>query len=161
MSILDGTDGTINRKAVIEDGAKEDIERIAVIISDNHHFTRDSCFIDIDADNIEDAAIKYNSLENDFNYVVNNLNQIMELIYKGYTFQQIKDNNMISYVTIAEKTLAKQTEYTKKYFKDNNIKEIKLRMPEKTKEKIQEHCAETKISVNQYIMDLIKADLNI
>ncbi len=161
MSILDGADGTINRKAVIEDGAKEDIERIAVIISDNYHFTRDSCFIDIDADNIEDAAIKYNSLENDFNYAVNNLNQIMELIYKGYTFQQIKDNSMI-YVPIAEtkeKTLAKQTEYSKTYFDKHNIKEIKLRMPEKTKEKIQEHCAETEISVNQYIMDLIKADL--
>ncbi|MCQ2409841.1 MAG: hypothetical protein MJ068_04785 [Clostridia bacterium] len=50
--------------------------------------------------------------------------------------------------------------YSKTYFEKHNIKEIKLRMPEDVKKKIQEYCTDNDISVNAYIMGLIKDDLN-
>lgn len=160
MSILDEADGTINRKAMITDGTKEDIERIAVIISENYHFRDNVCFIDIDADNIEDAAIKYNSLENDFNYVTNNLNQIMQLIYKGYTFRQIKENNMIDDKSLiskkAPKTSKAQLEAVAKYQKSRA--EIRLRVSQEIKSMADANAKYKGLSLTAYISQLIEAD---
>lgn len=159
MSILDEADGTINRKAVIEDGAKEDIERIAVIISDNYHFTRDSCFIDIDADNIKDAAIKYNSLENDFNYVVNNLDRIIQLIHKGYTFQQIKSSDMIQTDTGTKqhKTTEAQRRAIQKY--NDKMAIVKLKVTPEYKDNLFAKAKAKGMTVTAYIKDLIDNDI--